>query len=479
MFPRHLSSHEKRLSRLKPIHTYNSGQPYSNARGREAKLPIVERHRFGPHPIIRGRPTCGEFVAAVCREMKIRFYSRRSISNYASAIRGLLGWFGRPPHLVTTETVRQYLELLVDGGASSSHLSVVLSAIRTAFDKFCGRDVTLGLATPRRKKSQPVILSSKEVLRIIEAAPRAPMKLAISIMYSAGLRNSELCRLRFRDIDFERGTIRVVQGKGNADRIVMLPKSIANLLRVNQEWGEFDGYLFPSLDSSRKGKHMSPRTLQRWVRSCVAIAGVNKRVTPHSFRHAFATHLLEHGTDIRYIQKLLGHKRLETTTIYARVATFRTSRVVSPLDTLQQENRADDSLPPVSSESASPLTRCAANNDLQESEGIHAGRDRSRDRPVGRMNLELIPDEDGVSATVCLSILRPNGSPVILEGTRVTRCRKHWLQIELPMVEQWDVELAKLPRVQRDRIESAGFFENLRSHICRRFNQLFPKQEPG
>ena len=302
-----------------PIHTYNNGQPYSIARGRSADRAKLEVSLSRGHSIVRGTPDRDEFLGAIKRELKIRCYRQNSISNYVSILGNFLTWFGGPPHRVTQENVRQYLELLVDGGAGASHLTVTLSAIRTAFDKFCCRDVTLGLATPRKKKRQPVVLSTGEVARIINAAPSGSCKLAIGIMYAAGLRNSELCRLKVQDIDFDRNTIRISQGKGASDRYVMLPRTFSARLAAICSGLQSEDWVFPSLEQ-RTGRHMSPRTLQRWVRIATELARITKRVTPHSFRHAFATHLLESGTDIRFIQKLLGHQRLETTTIYTLVA---------------------------------------------------------------------------------------------------------------------------------------------------------------
>ena len=309
-----------------PIHTYNNGQPYFLARGRNASSrPILDRGR-SVHSIVKGFPDATRFLKVVNRELKIRNYSRKTVKNYISHLRSFLSWFGNRPHRVTIEDVRGYLEMLVDSGANSASLAGSLCAIRTAFDKFCGRDVTLGLATPRKNKTQPVILSRTEVEQLIQAAPRRDIKLAIGLMYAAGLRNSELCRLRIRDFDFERNLIRVDQGKGRCDRIVVMPKTFFKTFQQICADKKGEEYLFASSDF-RAGRHISPRTLQRWVSVTASYTGIKKRVTPHSFRHAFATHLLESGTDIRFIQRLLGHKRLETTTIYTRLAKTGESRV--------------------------------------------------------------------------------------------------------------------------------------------------------
>jgi hypothetical protein len=139
--------------------TYNDGRLYSPARGRYAPRARVEDHLAATHAVVdldRRRPVPRIFLQAIVRELKIRFYQRKSVKAYHHALAGFLRWFGGLPHQVTREDVRDYLELLVDGGGSASWVSINLSAIRTAFDKMCGRQITLGLMSPRRPKRLPV-----------------------------------------------------------------------------------------------------------------------------------------------------------------------------------------------------------------------------------------------------------------------------------------------------------------------------------
>ena len=461
----------------RPIHTYNNGQPYQIARGRVADRRAIEHHGSPGHSILHGRPSTEKFLKAVRRELKIRKYSKNSISNYGSALKVLLTWFGRPPNRVTLEDVRCWLELMVDGNASASHLSVTLSAIRTAFDKFCCRDVTLGLVTPRRKKNQPVILSPNEVNRVINAAPRMAVKLAVAIMYAGGLRSSELCRLKIADLDFERRTIRVHQGKGGADRLVMLPRSFEAILKAWCEQSPGETWLFPSL-SGQVNRHMNPRSLQRWVKSCVQLAGIKKRVTPHSFRHAFATHLLENGTDIRFIQKLLGHQRLETTTIYTKVAQLKSAMVSSPLDQLPvsidvpRSSKLTDSIPTSTGPNASTPPKTG-------------GQHHPVNPPVGRMSIGLTLAPSKQSAEISLRILGPQSPKsternvlAVLDGISVHRDQRQWIELRLPVVDSWKSQLDSLPTSQRDRIQTPEFFEQLRAEIGRRFIDRL-NQAPG
>lgn len=277
-------------------------------------------------------------------------------------------------------------------------------------------------------------------------------------MYAAGLRNGELCRLKVSDIDFDRGTIRVHQGKGGADRWVMLPKTFSAQLRAMCEGLVGSDWIFPSLERC-SGRHMSPRTLQRWVRTATELAGVNKRVTPHSFRHAFATHLLENGTDIRFIQKLLGHQRLETTTIYTRVAKVNTSSVASPLDRIALGN--------------------GLQQEIEQSKSDANRKPDSQQQSVGTLGIRMRRDENGQQAKVSLMIHgRSRQSIVLLEGITVRFDTRNWVQIELPSIERWASQLRALPVVQRDRIQSPEFYENIRAQISYRFLKL-AKGPPG
>lgn len=299
------------------------------------------------HPIVRGRPSVSEFLRVVGRELKIRAYQRTTQRAYLANLRKFLDWFGGLPNQVTIESVRNYLEDLADGGAQSATLTGNLAAIRTAFDKFCGRDVTLGLVTPRRPKRQPVVPSRREVARLIGAAACSRDKLLIGLMYAAGFRLSEVCRLRWADFDFDRMAIRVRRGKGAVDRTVLLPKKYCDLLcsLANEHAGH--QYVFAG---EKTGRHISPRTVGRVIERACCIARIAKKLTPHCLRHAFATHLLEQGTGIRSIQKLLGHARLETTTIYTQLANCKESRIQSPLDHLDLANKDKPAIKVVRSE---------------------------------------------------------------------------------------------------------------------------------
>jgi site-specific recombinase XerD len=289
---------------------YADGRPYQPARGRYAPDEVLRARLETSPPVIdleRERPDWKTFWERVHRELRIRFYRPKSIKNYRTALRSAAGWFRRPPHELTTEAARRYLLMLVEQGASSSWVSVNISVVRTCIDKFGGLAVSEGLYTPRKPRRLPTVLGEAEVRRVLSAAPSLRDKALLSILYACGLRLSEVCRLRWSDIDLGRGTIRVWRGKGMKDRYVMAPASLAGLFRRGKERFRPDGFVFPG---ERSGRHLSPRTAEEIMTRAVRIAGIGKRATCKSLRHRFATRLIEHGTDTRFVQELLGHARL-------------------------------------------------------------------------------------------------------------------------------------------------------------------------
>jgi site-specific recombinase XerD len=416
------------------------GKPYLPARGRYAPRAQVDDYLQDSESVVQGYPSANEFVETIVRELRIRFYQPKTVKSYRNAIRSFLRWFGTFPHRVTREDVREYLLYLVDAGAASGTVANHLAAIRTAFDKFCLRRVTLGLAVPRRPHRLPVVLSAKEVIALLQAAPSLRDKLLLGLMYATGVRVSEVVRLRWRDVDLDRRTINIWQGKGRSDRQVMLPQCYESLLTELSKGFCGEDFLFPG---DRRGRHLSPRTAQRVMQRAVAVAGIKKRATPHSLRHNFATHSFENGCDIRRIRKLLGHVRLETTTIYVKVARMDDEPCMpSPLDKLYQ-----------------PLSH----------DGSHAPR-----RSVGhlRLHFQQQPDASGCpTAKVTIEVQTPE-RPVYFTGTFVSEARPGFVTLQIPPLEQWDDPLKWISRSQRERFQEPGFYRLLQREITTRFCRL-------
>jgi site-specific recombinase XerD len=224
----------------------------------------------------------------------------------------------------------------VKQGVSAITLNATITGLKFFFEATLGQAELMSKMHPVRvRRTLPIILSREEVSRLIEAARTLKHRTALSVAYGAGLRVSEVTALKVGDIDSERMLLRVEQGKGHKDRYALLPPILLERLRT---WWRHahaagkilpGGYLFPGLDPMDS---MSTRQLNRAVHEAAAAAHIDKRVSMHSLRHAFATHLLEQGENIRTIQVLLGHKKLETTALYTHVATETLRKVLSPLE---------------------------------------------------------------------------------------------------------------------------------------------------
>lgn len=231
--------------------------------------------------------------------------------------------------------VREWLLLLLRTGHSHAYTNQALSAIR-----FLHRRVLMAPAPvaeiPRakRKKALPKILSPSEVKRFLEALTSPKHRAIAMVLYSGGLRVSEAAKLKVEDIDSERGQIHVRQGKGMKDRYVMLSPVVLKTLREYVRVERPHEWLFPA--GNRRDRHITSRAIQRAVSRAASAAGIEKRVTPHVLRHSFATHLLEAGTDLRYIQELLGHSKISTTVIYTHVAKKEARKISSPIDRLYE-----------------------------------------------------------------------------------------------------------------------------------------------
>ena len=272
-------------------------------------------------------------------DMTLRTLSPKTQRYYIRAVFQFTRFLGRSPDTAAPEELRRYQLHLVEAGTSSIVLNRTITALRFFFGVTLDRaDATAKMSTVREPRRLPVALSREEVARLIEAAGKPKYQAALSVAYGAGLRASEVVGLKVSDIDSTRRTLRVEQGKGGKDRYAMLSPVLLERLRawwrVGHAQGKLldGGWLFPGLNPINP---LSTRQLNRICHLAAAAAEINKRVSMHTLRHSFATHLLEQKVDIRVIQVLLGHKKLETTALYAQVATEVLREVVSPLDSLR------------------------------------------------------------------------------------------------------------------------------------------------
>jgi site-specific recombinase XerD len=239
----------------------------------------------------------------------------------------------------STEEVRDWLLRLLRDGRSHSYVNQALSALRFLHRAVldCPAPVAR-IPRPKRKKALPKVLSEAEVRDFLSAL-RSPKHRAIAyVLYSGGLRVSEAARLKIGDIDPGRGQIHIRQGKGRKDRYVMLSPVVLAVLREYARIERPYDWLFPA--GHRRDRHITPRAIQLEVSRAARRAGIEKRVTPHMLRHSFATHLLEAGTDLRYIQELLGHSKIGTTVVYTHVAKRQAQKIPSPIDRLFEESES-------------------------------------------------------------------------------------------------------------------------------------------
>jgi site-specific recombinase XerD len=265
-------------------------------------------------------------------DMTIRKFAPKTQSSYIRAVRNFTVFLGRSPDQASAEDLRRYQLHLASSGVATPSLNATVTALRFFFAVTLGRgDATERMPFVREPRKLPVVLSLEEVTRFLEAAPGLKYRATLSVAYGAGLRANEVVSLKISDIDSNRMVIRVEQGKGRKDRYVMLSEHLLALLRAYWKTARPQGWLFPGRD---RVTPLSTRQLNRACHFAAQTAGIDKRVSLHTLRHSFATHLLEQKVDIRVIQVLLGHKKLDTTALYSQVATRTIREVRSPLEQL-------------------------------------------------------------------------------------------------------------------------------------------------
>jgi site-specific recombinase XerD len=265
-------------------------------------------------------------------DMTIRSFAPSTQRGYLVAVENFTSFLGRAPDGATAEDLRRYQLHMRSSGASATSMNAAVSALRFLFGVTLGRDdAQVGMTTVREPHKLPVVLSPEEVARLLDAAPGLKYRAALSVAYGAGLRASEVVSLKLTDIDSSRMVIRVEQGKGRKDRYAMLSEPLLHLLRTYWKASRPQGWLFPGQNPVNP---LTTRQLRRAFDGARAAAGIDKRVSLHTLRHCFATHLLEQKVDIRVIQVLLGHKKLDTTARYSQVASTTLRAVKSPLEQL-------------------------------------------------------------------------------------------------------------------------------------------------
>jgi len=270
----------------------------------------------------------------------LRGYSPKTRKVYLGHLRRFLKWCSGPdsgPLRFPDDPVREgeayILDLIERRRISRSYHNQVVSAIRFLCESVLGRQrIAMRIARPRKERHLPAVMSREEVARLLKKTRNPKHRAILMLLYSSGLRVGEVVRLTPPDLDVDRGLVRVRQGKGRKDRYTLLAERAVDAVRLYRDAYPTNRWLFPG---ARPDRHLTTRSVQRIVKNAAAAAGIKKRVTAHTLRHSFATHLLESGTDLRIIQDLLGHQSARTTQIYTHVTRSMLESVRSPLDTLE------------------------------------------------------------------------------------------------------------------------------------------------
>jgi len=267
-----------------------------------------------------------EFLEKLETELKLLKKSPLTIRNYSYFNSKLIDSCNKEPQDIIEDDIKKFIASMSDKASSSMILA--LAAIRFSSSKVLGRDLTINIGRPKKEKTLPSVLSKQEVKTLIDSAETNKSKLIIQFLYSTGLRVSELVNLKIQDINLNEKTGLVRQGKGKKDRMFILSESLSSEITEYLNNHQNNSYLFS------QEKPLTTRNIQKIIKKTAKLAEINKKVTPHTLRHSYATHLLEQGTDIRVIQILLGHENLNTTQIYTHVSTEEIKKVKNPLDGL-------------------------------------------------------------------------------------------------------------------------------------------------
>lgn len=275
-------------------------------------------------------------VKLMDEQLKLKGYSFKTRKTYINHIERFSSFVNKDMYSVTEDDIKKYIILLIyENKCSHSYANQAISAIKFFYNDTLNRSIKIDqIPRPKKENKLPNVLSFDEVMKILAALHNEKHKAILFLVYSAGLRVGEVVRLKPEDIDSNRMLIHVVQGKGKKDRYTILSEVALKQLRKYYMLYKPEKWLFPG---QNKNEFLTERTVERVFEKACFLAKINKKVSVHTLRHSFATHLLEGGTDLRYIQELLGHSSSKTTEIYTHVTQKSISNIVSPLDKARRD----------------------------------------------------------------------------------------------------------------------------------------------
>ncbi len=266
-------------------------------------------------------------------ELIVSGYSERTIEMYTHYVEELFSFVKKPAEFIQREDIISFMAHKKTEGVSDATMALAFSALRFFFHSFLKINLMEDITRPKRGKKLPVVLSKTEISALFNSIENERDRLMVELLYSSGLRVSECVNMRIKDLSLEEKTAMVRSGKGKKDRMIILSNSwIEKIQKYLKERNTESEFVF----AKENGSKLSVDTVQRVLRIARKKAGIQKKVTPHSLRHSFATHLLEAGENIRKIQELLGHNDLSTTQIYTKVSRDELKKVKSPLDSLKK-----------------------------------------------------------------------------------------------------------------------------------------------
>lgn len=273
------------------------------------------------------KPNHRHFLFTLAQELAIRGFSKRTIKTYLEQNQRFLEFIKKSAKEVNAQDVRDYLLYLKGKNITNTSLNLVISALKFYYNEILKRKIFFNIKRPKREKYLPVVLSREEITRIIEVTTNIKHKLILALAYGAGLRVSEVIGLKVEDFDFAELTVHLKQAKGGKDRITVMPEKLKSELQNFVIGKKGNNLVF----ESNRGGGLTVRTIQKIFVHSLEKAGLKKDATFHSLRHSFATHLLENGVDVRYVQELLGHQSIKTTQIYTKVTNPSLRQIKSPL----------------------------------------------------------------------------------------------------------------------------------------------------
>lgn len=268
-----------------------------------------------------------DYVNQLSRELQQRNYSPRTVEIYSNCLNFFLKWLGYDVSKITREKVIDFILYLESQDKAPKTINLYKEVIKFFCSQILKLDVYLDIKLSKQPRKLPIILSRQEIQKILDSVSNMKHKTLLSLAYGAGLRVSEVVHLCVGDVNLEKKILHIKSAKGQKDRITILPEKILGEIAVLMEGKNYRDPVF----HSEQGGGLHPRTAQHIFQDALLRSGIQKKASFHSLRHSFATHLLENGTDIRYIQKLLGHSSIKTTQIYTQVSTHNLQSIQSPL----------------------------------------------------------------------------------------------------------------------------------------------------